>query len=643
MKIKIFANIFLLSVLVSQALFLSVIPQHVFAQDALEVSTSEEIPQSHLIISAVQITGGTGKTQEDFIELFNPTTTPFDLNGYRLVKRTAMGTTDSVIKAWSEETIVQARHFYLWANSGFTALSIASDADSSATLADNNGIALRYGENDVGEILDSLTWGSTANGFIDNSLENPGANESLIKANLFEDSSNFNTQPSSPRNSSVELLPAQTEDQSEETPTEDDSETETGTETPTEEPSEEETTDETIEEDTEEAVTEAGSGPSVNITITEILPNPSGSDAGFEQIELYNSSNTVIRLAGYKLDDIGPNQVLSSNAYSLPDLEIGAESYLSIVIPAGSMSLNNTGGDIVSLFGPTGELVSSIFYEESALEGKSYSYFPGGWQWTEASFGQGNILPIAEDKENDVAEQNDEDDKADTKQNYDNSGLEITEIFPQPDSSSSEFIEIYNFGPKTAQLSMVALYIGDRKKLLPDFELQTGQYFVMEQNELPIQLRNSGQVVKLQEGLNVLSTVTYPIAITNQSFAKFEDGFLWTSQITKSADNILKIPEEVKKELSNVAPQASVKKTSPTSIKSVSKSAKASTAKTTASKNTEQSTAPKEAEIDQANSSVDEAPKKQKESFGKIIAMGAAAVIGGVVALYKLVLSVSAE
>ncbi len=68
MKIKIFANIFLLSVLVSQALFLSAMPQHVFAQDALDVPTSEEIPQSRLIISAVQITGGTGKTQEDFIE-----------------------------------------------------------------------------------------------------------------------------------------------------------------------------------------------------------------------------------------------------------------------------------------------------------------------------------------------------------------------------------------------------------------------------------------------------------------------------------------------------------------------------------------------------------------------------------------------
>ena len=81
-----------------------------------------------------------------------------------------MGTTDSVIKAWSEETIVPAQHFYLWANSGFTALTIASDAGSSATLADNNGIALRYGENNIGEILDSLTWGSTANGFIDNSI-----------------------------------------------------------------------------------------------------------------------------------------------------------------------------------------------------------------------------------------------------------------------------------------------------------------------------------------------------------------------------------------------------------------------------------------------------------------------------------------
>lgn len=57
-------------------------------------------PPSSLLISAVQITGGVGKTSEDFIELFNPNPSPVNLNGYRLVKRTATATTDSSIKSF---------------------------------------------------------------------------------------------------------------------------------------------------------------------------------------------------------------------------------------------------------------------------------------------------------------------------------------------------------------------------------------------------------------------------------------------------------------------------------------------------------------------------------------------------------------
>ncbi|MEK7508902.1 MAG: lamin tail domain-containing protein, partial [Patescibacteria group bacterium] len=50
----------------------------------------------HVVISQVQITGGSGQTTRDFIELYNPTETTLDLSGWKLRKKTKTGTESSV-------------------------------------------------------------------------------------------------------------------------------------------------------------------------------------------------------------------------------------------------------------------------------------------------------------------------------------------------------------------------------------------------------------------------------------------------------------------------------------------------------------------------------------------------------------------
>jgi hypothetical protein len=163
---------------------------------------ADTVPGS-VVISAVQITGGTGQTQEDFVELFNPGSAPFNLNGHRLVKRSATGTTDSLIKSWTEDTFIEPHSFFLWANSGFTEITIVPDLVSSATLADNNGVALRFGPSDTGLIVDSISWGNAANGFQNVSTDNPGADLSILRQDLLGTNSVFAIGPSQPRNSSI--------------------------------------------------------------------------------------------------------------------------------------------------------------------------------------------------------------------------------------------------------------------------------------------------------------------------------------------------------------------------------------------------------------------------------------------------------
>lgn len=148
---------------------------------------SQGVPQTiysnvnHILISEVQITGGLGKTTNDFIEIYNPTSEQFNLKGYRLVKRTETGATDISIKSWTTDVFIPARGYYLWANSKYTDISAAPDAVTTASIADNNGAAIRFGANDTGTIIDALAWGTAQNIFAEGSAfsTNPGVNQSL--------------------------------------------------------------------------------------------------------------------------------------------------------------------------------------------------------------------------------------------------------------------------------------------------------------------------------------------------------------------------------------------------------------------------------------------------------------------------------
>ncbi|GEM_PF-7016020 len=115
---------------------------------------------NHIVISEIQI--GTGSAGSDFVELYNPTPSSIDLNGHRLVKRTKPGTNDdaTALKSWTSSTIIPAHGYYLWAStSGGYAAQIHANASSSATIAADNSIALRFGPADTGTIIDGVAWG----------------------------------------------------------------------------------------------------------------------------------------------------------------------------------------------------------------------------------------------------------------------------------------------------------------------------------------------------------------------------------------------------------------------------------------------------------------------------------------------------
>ncbi len=138
---------------------------------------------SHIVISEVQISAsGSGNSTNDFIELYNPTSSAFDLNGHRLVKRSQNSLSDTTIKSWTSTTSIQPYGYYLWGNSiNNFGQSIGADATTSVSLADQNSIALRYGAENTGVIIDALSW-NTANSTLSEGLyfsPSPGDGDSM--------------------------------------------------------------------------------------------------------------------------------------------------------------------------------------------------------------------------------------------------------------------------------------------------------------------------------------------------------------------------------------------------------------------------------------------------------------------------------
>lgn len=113
----------------------------------------------HVVISEVQIAGTIA--DDDFIELYNPTSVSISLSGHRLVKRTSSGSSDENIVVFSSTDSMAAHSYLLWCNSGFTTLSC--NKTSGDTLSNNNSIALRNGVIDVSAIIDAVTFGTPAN------------------------------------------------------------------------------------------------------------------------------------------------------------------------------------------------------------------------------------------------------------------------------------------------------------------------------------------------------------------------------------------------------------------------------------------------------------------------------------------------
>lgn len=322
----------------------------------------------HLLIVEIQIAGE--KSSDDFIKIYNPFDSDIFLKDYKLAKRTKNGVKDYLVKSWSKEpeAKIPALGFYLWANSGYKALTDI-DSFTSQIVSPDNGIALKRGE----EIIDALGWGNFNNVFFEKTAfpKNPPKNQKLERKKTGEDYQDTGDNGQDFYLKSTEAdAPLKPTDQAQIEP------------------------DSVLQEQALSEIlrtTEAKNYPE-GIVINEIFPYSQKSDELNEWIELLNKNNFEVDLSNWKVQDING----ATASYAL-NAKISPNGFLVLPRPTTKIILNNN-KDGLSLVRPDGAVIETINYENAPKE-QSYSRFNDGWKWTIAPTPKKeNVFSVAENK-----------------------------------------------------------------------------------------------------------------------------------------------------------------------------------------------------------------------------------------------------
>lgn len=286
-----------------------------------------------IILSEVQITGGTGHSDDDFVELYNPSSEAIDISDFRLRYKNSKGTEGS-LRVLPSGSCLSPQGYFLWANSK-GAFAPLADAATSTPLSNDYTILLYPPEGTTP--LDTVSFGTGT------TLPNPGANQSLMQDPLTH-SWSLNTAP---------------------TPTKS---------TPCPEP-----------EPTPPPV------PTVtHVRLNEISPYPSKTDTTGEFIELYNDSDVAADISTFSVHDASQTggYIFPTGTVLLP------HGYLVLSGSVSKIALNNS-NETVSFFDTTHTLIDSVTYK-TGREGVSLNSTTAGWRGgvpTPGAVNQPNKIP----------------------------------------------------------------------------------------------------------------------------------------------------------------------------------------------------------------------------------------------------------
>jgi hypothetical protein len=109
-------------------------------------------------------TGVEGALTDEFVEIVNAGTTGVDLSGWKLVYRSAAGTSDVSLGTLPDGTTLAAGAFLLFGGSGYAGAHPADRSFSTSIASAGGGVGLR---DPTGILVDSVAWGTATNALVE--------------------------------------------------------------------------------------------------------------------------------------------------------------------------------------------------------------------------------------------------------------------------------------------------------------------------------------------------------------------------------------------------------------------------------------------------------------------------------------------
>lgn len=274
--------------------------------------------------------------------------------------------------------------------------------------------------------------------------------------------------------------------------------------------------------------------PKSYILISEILPDASGSDSGKEWIELYNYYNVDFELNGYYFK-IESNSG-SSKTINLPHIVIPSKQYYviaefdfqisnSLNLGSGKLAMYNSASKI-TLYDSNNNKIDELSYptpsENATFEKKGATCLEVAVNMLGGSGGAVNTnydascFPETLDNPTSYPLPPQEQPKP---KNY---SIQISEIYPSPNSEEEEWLEIYNAGEESIELSNFSLQKPSTStKTLLSGSINSKDYRLVAGSELKFALNNSGDEIMLFSNENVkLDSLKYKSTPKGSSIGK---------------------------------------------------------------------------------------------------------------------------
>jgi hypothetical protein len=353
-------------------------------------ATPTPVAPEHLVISEFRSRGPNG-TEDEFVELYNPTGAVANIGGWSIKRSSSCGTTTYNLVTIASNVILQPGQYFLAASNSNSSLT-GADQTFSPTIADEGGVAL---VNLSGTVVDqagictSTQYHEGTNltpltGMSDQSYERqPGGDTACYDTD--NNAGDFALiSPANPQNLAssrvmcsgvLTATPTSTASQTptptlSPTPTATFSKTATSTKamTPTHSPS-----------NTHTSTFLPTVYPGV-MAINEFLPHPRTDwnadgvvNTGDEYIEIINMGVNAINLKNWKLDD-GDG---GSSPYTLPDMTLQPRQIAHFFGSETGISLSD-GGDTVRLIKPDGHTADIYTYPVVSASDRTWCRLPDG-------------------------------------------------------------------------------------------------------------------------------------------------------------------------------------------------------------------------------------------------------------------------